>query len=265
MKIQIPDNFMGKPIKGSIEKVLAGAVSPQQQTTAKPIGVPLNIAPNVKSMDYIAVPQYDIFIAKEVSLKGKNWQDTHYELGDNGLFMPRIDHLTAHFLNVKDAAEGKRTLYDGDNNPINLNEAKELWDYFSSTKNRSKGVCWTWLDALFKKDSQNKMYMETDHRVVLNNTQKSLVGKDVSLDDYFGSNEWATLDFNNQGLATKPSQHNGYVQGENIYFWQPIKDRVAGFLAGSDWAYLYCDGGPAVTDSSLGVFPCAEGTSNANK
>ena len=25
MKIQIPDNFMGKPIKGSIEKVLAGA------------------------------------------------------------------------------------------------------------------------------------------------------------------------------------------------------------------------------------------------
>ncbi|MEK6872976.1 MAG: hypothetical protein AABW90_03110 [Nanoarchaeota archaeon] len=56
-----------------------------------------------------------------------------------------------------------------------------------------------------------------------------------------------------QGLATKKSKNQNYKQGENIYFWYPRENHVAGFRTGFYRANLYCDGDPSGSDASLGI------------
>jgi hypothetical protein len=166
---------------------------------------------------------------------------------------------------VQNADQGATVLYDGNNNPISKSETRELWDYISSTSNRPKGVCWTWLDALFKADRVKGLYMETDHRVVMQAGNKVLKGAGVSLDSHLTNTDGLVdLSFNKQGLATTKSQKSNYAQGKNIYFWYPRENAVARFVANSDGAYLYCYRYPSYSNSSLGVFACAEGTPQKN-
>lgn len=227
----------------------------EQQEVSKRITAPANI----NLSDYIQVPQHGILIAKEVTLKGKNWKDTHYELADSGLFMPRIDYFMTHFLSVKEAAKGRRKLYDGNNSPIDRREAEDLWNHFSSRTNRTKGTCWTWLDALFKKDPGGNLEIETDHRFSGTGANRTSTSNSLSLSPYLPSDGLAELSFNKEGLAEKVSLKSEYSQGENIYFYYPRENSVAWFGADSDRADLGCNGNPAVANSALGVFACAEG------
>lgn len=254
---------MGKPIEGALERVLAGAPKNEADNPPEQSGTPLNVSASINRADYILVPQDDKLIGKAIILHGKNWQDTHYALGEKGLIMPSIKTFIAHFMNVKDAAEGRTTLYDGNNNPINRNESQEMWNYLASTQ-RTKGVCWTWLDALFKQNSSGSLDLETDHRVIVDPAGKRLQGRLIQMPHYLHQNGLVNLSFNSEGLPVGASQRTSYTQGENIYFYQPVAERVAWFGANSGWAYLICDRIPTNTGSSLGVFPCAEGASAKN-
>ncbi len=264
---------MGKPIKGSLERVLAQAATGNQPDTDAGKGgagqpnaqLPAQFVPQ----DYILVGSnapntLPTYIAKEITLKRKNWSDTHYALADNGLFMPTPKIMIDHFMNVKRAAEGTGALCDGSGTPLSPQETSDLWDYLSladSTYRNSKGVCWTWLDAKFN-DENGVWYMETNHRVVVAGNQKELRGQKVHLQPYYQQTGFVTLNFSADGFATEASPHTQYQRGENIYHWRPENDKVAGFVADSGWAYLGCVRNPAVVIDSLGVFACAEGTAS---
>ena len=175
--------------------------------------------------------------------------------------MPRIDQFMSHFLNVRESAEGRATLYDAAGNPLPHTEAQELWNYLSST-NRTPfngQICRTWLDALFKKGEKG-LVMVTNHRIVGNQLKE----EPIPLDDYLKKDN-VYIDFRKltaQGLA-KPDSETGdsnYIQGSNIVYWQPVENCVARFGADSDRALLFCDWSPTNTYPRLGVFPCAEGT-----
>lgn len=71
--------------------------------------------------------------------------------------------------------------------------------------------------------------------------------------------EFCDLQFNCQGLPTKPSAHKTYKQGENIYFWLPAKDSVAWFGTHAGRADLGCGGNPLNLNDELGVLACADG------
>jgi len=275
MKFEKPETFMGIPIKGAYAKLIQEEEEKERGKAAKPVKTAKSVSKQAKSKpsavqlkpftpqvtakinlsDFIQIPQYNILIRKEEEFKGINWKNTHFKLGENGLYMPRIDHFTAHYLNVRYAASGKVTIHDGNGNPIKKSEAKDLWLYLSTDH---KNGCWTWLDALFKKE-QGKLYLETDHRIVLNGNKKDIQGKSAPLEKCVKDECYVKLDFNSQGLPTQKSKASDYSQGKNIYFFPPSDGSVAWFLAVSDWAFLYCYNVPAYAYGGLGVFSCAEG------
>jgi len=229
----------------------------QTQTTPNPVqpsvSQPLAVKTNINREDYIQIPNTNILIAKQETLKGKNWNDTHYELMDNGLFMPTPALFMPYFVNMRDASIGKSTLYDGNNQPIARDEAEDLWKYLST--NHRNG-CWTWLNALFNK---NEIKTATGR-----DSKGNLTTSINLLEKYFKDEDcFVNLDFNGQGIPKAKSSSQSYEQGKNIYFYRPREGCVARFYADSDWAYLYCDWNPSDAYDGLGVFACAEGTARA--
>lgn len=210
--------------------------------------------------DYIRIPNTRILIAKQETHKGKNWEETHYLLSEQGLFMPSPAIFLPYFLKIKEAAEGRVTLYDGSNNPIRRPEADDLYKYMTSAH---RSGCWTWLDAKFTQQ-RGKWYVESNHKVDSQGRSKKLVGTRQPLEDCLKEDAYTDLRFNSQGLAVSKSSNQNYALGSNIYFYQPIDGTVAGFGAGSDGVRLDCLRDPAVSSPGLGVFACAEGTALKN-
>lgn len=261
MAFKIPQiGFGGKPVEGSLGRILDKS---QETTQAQPIS-PASFSGVTASMtdptQYVRVDPLGILIGKREIHKGLNWEQTQYKLSDEGLFMPSPRVFMTHFMNARKAAEGQATLYDGNNRPLVKSEAEELWDYLSSTTRGNMGNCWTWLNARFTQNSNELVMAEYRCDPITNNLQPTNSAS-IGLTNYVKENgALVDLDFNNQGLPVRKSRANNYVQGQNIYFWQPIVDKVARFDADSSRALLNCSGDPRVSNSALGVFPCAEGT-----
>ena len=221
----------------------------------------LNVRANINRADYIKIPNTNVLIAKQEIHKGLKWGETIYALQENGLYMPPPGLFIPYFLNVKKAKEGKITLYDGNNAPISQSEAEDLYKYLTSSH---RGGCWTWLDAYFSQGTGHlNLNLRTNHRVHINsNGTKQLVYTESPLEQCLNEDCYVALKFNSQGLATeKDKGKQEYKQGDNIKFWYPRENAVARLYANSLRAYLSCLGDPEFSNSSLGVFACAEGTS----
>lgn len=206
--------------------------------------------------DYIVVEGKNGVIAKRQNYNGLNWQTALETVARDGLLVPRIDFFMQHFLNVREAAHGRKTLVDVAGNRLSLTEAQDHWNYVSSTNRTpyNNKPFWAHLDARFK-DVAGKMHLETDHRVV----GGKMTHRDVLLEPYHTSNGWADLSLNKQGIPRQASATNSYAQGQNIYLYAPVNDRVAGFDAYSVRAVLYCIRDPQYSGADLGVLACAEG------
>ena len=102
----------------------------------------LNIQANINKADYIIVPQYKNVIGIEEQYEHLDFENSHYTLADNGLFMPTISIFMQHYMNVKDALEGKITLHYANNATVTKNDLKKIWDKLNKNT-------WTWLDARF--------------------------------------------------------------------------------------------------------------------
>ena len=226
---------------------------PVEQEEKEQIKPEINI--DIKNpQDYVIVPNTNILIAKKETFKGLNWNDTHFKLAENGLFMPAPKLFTDYFQSVIRAEQGKEKLYDGAGNLLKSQEVNEIYKYLTTDYNKG---CWTWLDALFKQES-DKWKVISNHKVVNN----KLVGQPNDLEKCLMEDCFCDLDFNKQGLAISKSKSQSYSQSNNIYFWHPRNNAVARFNADSGRAYLYCYGGPDDRDDSLGVFACAVGAKN---
>jgi len=221
----------------------------------------LTVPANIIKQDYVQIPGTSRIISKREIHKGRKWQDSHYDLESNGLFMPTPSLFMHYFMQVRQAADGKLQLYDAANNPISAQETRNLWKYLTSD---FEGGAWSWLDAKFILGlGVLGLDIETDHRVI--GKDKRLQGKQSPLEACLNQDTFANLDFNSQGLANVISSQQTYIPNENIYFWYPRPNSVAGFGADAGRAGLGCGGDPADSDSGLGVFACAEGTQKSKK
>jgi len=273
MTIEMPDHFGGKPIpEDAIEIALAKAKKgneEQEHTEGEPLEVKVNINP--------AVPNRNILIAKQESLKGENWENTHYKLAENELFMPSPAIFMPYFINVRDAAKGNLTLYDGNNNPISRDEAEDLWRYLSTDQ---RGGCKTLLDARFYREKRkwffSKWKIAYDHEVQVDSSgNKTLVPqKTEGLESTLGGECFVNIDFDRQGLPKSRSAYQyRYEQGKSIHYKSPKyrynkeedihykspKDiAVARFYTCPLWAALDCNEDPSESHSMLGVFACAK-------
>ncbi len=218
MKIQIPDNFMGKPIEGAMERALAQPEPPKPVVTTAP------------SLDgFVYVPSIKLYVAKQRELHGKDWNDCQSVLHSRG------DKMLSPFEFVE-FIKHLRTKDDGESKII-LDEIYKVGGNWRSE----------WLGAKFEQGGSGlvmKYYIFDNSGI----KEEAYTLKNVLMQDKKpGINLESWLADNEQGLP-KSSIGNG-----ELYYWYPRDGRVAGFDADSDWADLYCDRSPTGTDPSLGV------------
>lgn len=246
MKFKLPETFMGIPIKGAYEKLLK-----DEEEKAK--GKTPEIKPQIqhpstasKEDGFIYVPSIGIYLAKERTLQGLNWNKTHEELANQNAFMPTIYHfkeflkyLRANPQGVKDASQS---------------EIEHILDEVLTVREPWRSE---WLDAKFEVVNKTlklfggKTLIHYDHR--FSNGQLK-AGKSEPLDDYLATDKKPGISLddwlenaNKHGLP-KPDVKSG-----ELYFWHPRDGRVAMFFADSGGAFLDCVSVPAVSSGRLGV------------
>ena len=191
-----------------------------------------------KREGYIYVPSTKLYVAKERTLQGKNWEETHREIIPKGFVMQTPYEFMTFLTYLKDS----KNIPD-----LKERERKEILDDILKTGD------WRgeWLNAKFVKQKESK---DLDVSYVTGMDKKgSLITKQEPLEACLNKDAYSTFNLNKQGLLTQPSGDNSYKQGKNIYFWYPRENTVARFLANSDRAGLLCNWSPDYLDAGLGV------------
>ena len=149
MKYEIPTtSIMGKPIKGSLERVLA-------QLDKNPQNQPPKVQPPNLS-GYIYVPSANVYIAKERTLLGKNWYDCHAEIHKQNLVMPTIPQFIEFITYLKKNSGGT-----SDASP---QEVEKILDDILTVRDPWRAQ---WLDAKFTKQN-NQLYVNYNHTIPKN-------------------------------------------------------------------------------------------------
>ena len=240
MTIKIPKTFMGKPVAGSLERVLAGLnTNPTQSSPqVQPI---ISAAPDLQG--YIYVPSIGLYLAKQRTHTGLNWNQTHEELQKENLRMPTIYEFKEFLKYLKQNPNG---LSDASSQEIatvidDILTVRSPW--------RSE-----WLDAKFEKRGKELYVIEKNNPSSAQLLEKCLMKDREPGIDF---DEW----LNN---STKQGLPNTKAKKGQLYYWYPRDTAVARFAANSGRAILVCGRYPTGTYSSLGVFACAEGVAPKN-
>ena len=237
-----------------LEERLDARKKPEEVVKPEKVAVSADFDPS----QYVLVPEHNVLIAKEATLKEKKWRETHFELAKDGLYMPRIDVFMQHFKNVRDAYSGERSLFNGNNAELSDSELDHLWKYLAFSDG---SLCVTWLDALFEDiglaGRPSQRWIWTNHRTAGNN----LVGDHVPLEWHLAEDGVIDLKhLNSQGLPlpTAKSISQKCSAGSSIEYMCPTNGRVAGYSSAARNAYLCCGKDPVKSVPHLGVFACRD-------
>ena len=235
--IQIPKNFMRKPIAGSLEKLLSnGTTAPVVETHPAPL-----ITNHSDLSGYIFVPSIGMYMAKERTHQGLNWYQTHEALHAENKRMPAINEFKEFLKYLKENSGG----IPG----ASVSEIQNILDSILTVRSPWRAE---WLDADFKVNDK-RLYIHYNHRTV--NGQLVPCNKEV-LTDYLTKDKAPGIDL--ESWIANASSHGlpkPKIKKGELYYWAPMKDNqsVARFGVGSVWAYLYCYRNPQDSVSDLGV------------
>jgi len=208
------------------------------------------INPNIVNSDYIHIPGQDFIIAIGETDFNLNYENANKAVLKRGLAVPRINQFMTFHNYVIDCYKNNKPIFDSERNPLSEKTKKDLYTQLTSN-------CWTWLNGKFNL-SNNKNTIDIITGLDLND---NLITKEEKLEDCLMQNCY--VDFtklNKNGIPNINSTHSNqkYIKGENIYYSQPIDERVASFYASFGGAYLDCYWSPSDVGSSLGVFGIAQ-------
>jgi hypothetical protein len=178
---------------------------------------------------FIYVPSIDLYFAKERSLLGKNWNETHFELDKQGMKMPSIYEFKEFLRYLLENPNEEYTRIFND-----ITEVKSPW--------RAE-----WLDAKF---DEKKIYF--NHGIV---NGKLIAGNSETLD------RETLMKDKLPGIGLEYWLKNSTKQGwpkkncdeGSLWYWYPRDGAVAGFGADEDSTYLICSRNPANSYGPLGV------------
>ena len=205
-------------------------------------------------------------ISMKQEYNGSEFISASVEDLNNGLFIPTPAIFMPHYINVNEASQGKNVLYDANGDVI---EKERLHEY-AAKLNRG---CWVWINAMFPKEkTKDTGFKGLDLAIINGFEEEQPIFKREPLERCLEDDGWADLEsLNRQGFPTEKAKIGKYELGKTIYFLAPFLREddpevgfVAGFVADSDGAFLYCYWGPQYSDAVLGVFLCAEGTAQKN-
>ncbi|HJZ18628.1 MAG TPA: hypothetical protein VJ208_00815 [Candidatus Nanoarchaeia archaeon] len=182
----------------------------------KKMGVSYEIvaaAPSSIPKNFIYVPSTKLHVAKEKSLQGRNWFDSH----KNGMqTLPKFVEF------LKYARKHNQDIY---------NEITQI-------RNPFRGE---WIDAYFEK-RKDGMYVLTENKTRIEKLDEGTLMEDkkISLDSWLDNPT-------KQGLPKKE------VEKGNLDFWYPRNNSVATFFANGVGSDLDCNRYPPNSYSYLGV------------
>jgi len=261
--MKIPTSIDGYDGKEEYERIMN---QKEPEENKNQTSVPEFKNSKITKSDYLKIPNSEKVISK-FEIPGYNnltWEEAHFKLQENGLYMPVVPLFMTHFMNVLNSynSKGRNPLFDASGNPISKKETEDIYLHLIEDHIAvygKKAGAWTWLDASFKEEN-GVMKMLSEHRTIVKNGNKILESQKIeNLESCLTEDCFSDLKFNSQGLLTTKSSSQNYVQGKNIYFWYPRDMGVAGFCADSDRASLDCNWDPSVQGSGLGVFAVAQG------
>ena len=215
--------FGKKNIPSSENKVLEHMKKAEEQRKT---------SPSAKELEgFIYVPSINLYLSKEVSHKGKSWNECHEILSKEDAFMPTIYHFKEFLKYMRENPNGT--------NDASGSEIETILDEILTVRDPWRAE---WLDAKFEK-RKDGLYLLTKQ------------GSPEKLTDYLDKTRNPGIDLddwlenaNSQGLPSSKTKDG------KLYYYAPVDGRVARFDADSDGAYLGCDDGVPVSRSdSLGV------------
>lgn len=175
-----------------------------------------------------------------------NWRDFHEELSKHERLMPHlVDRLNSLFLLLSE-----KKIFDGNGKELDIivrdklrrTYLSDMREYLSTSFERKEdGLLYVSHGYLFKQGDFTPEYT-------------SKLEKEVLLKDCIVN--LTSESFNSQGISVNKSNSQSYKAGENIYYYHPIKGKVARLGAVAGWSSLDCDGDPSVSDVGLGA--CAK-------
>ena len=179
--------------------------------------------PKSDSNEYFEVPSLKgIQIAKQRTLLGKNWYESHEALQSQGQRM----------ITLPEFAEVLK---------YTQKELPEVYEDITAVRSPWRAE---WIDAFFE-EKEDGMYVLTGNKSHAEKLKPCLMEDrtpGISLDDY------ANNSHTKQGMPSKK------VKSGDLYFWAPRDGAVARFGAGNDGAILDCYyGDPSYRGSGLGV------------
>ena len=228
---------MGKPIAGSLERVLSnGTIPPVVEThTLQP---PIN-APDFSG--YIFVPSIGIYMAKERTHHRLNWYQTHEALHKENKRMPTLNEFREYLKYLKENSGGVAG--------ASVSEIQTILDDILTVRNPWRAE---WLDADFKVDNE-ELYIHYNHR----SASGQLVPQNKELlTDYLTTDRTPGIDLESWIQSASPhGLPKPEIKKGELYYWTPMKDNksVARFDVDSDRANLNCYRHPEDPNASLGV------------
>ena len=167
-----------------------------------------------------------------------------------GLITPDMQESFYFWELLKDGAENKRKVYDVSGKIVDSSFLQKLHDDFFKVQSPWRG---NYIGTEFKKDGEN-IVINSHHTLekgVLVPQKRFILDKDTLIEDRgISVEDWISISNTEQGL---PSD---CVNGGNLSYMFPRDGSVAGLVAGSVGANLYCCRYPSGRGSDLGVLAC---------
>mgnify|MGYP001573208524 CR=1 FL=1 len=217
-------NIFGIDGKKALEKLMKEPENQEKPAAKEPVKAAIKD-------DYIYLPDVKLYVAKQRSLLGYNWQQAREELAKNNEKM----------LSPLEFATFLQALSSGNR------EMQSLYEDITAVRNSWRTE---WLDAKFSKSGILNKHSITYHKFsqagsieeVTEQLDSNTLMKDkqISLDDWLANPT-------KQGLPRKD------VKKGSLYYWFPRNNYVARFGADAGRADLYCIRDPWDSYSALGV------------
>ena len=200
----------------------------------------------IDTRDMFYIPTINLYFSKQRTHDKETWNKAWEALANEKVLIPNIGERALRMPTIE---EFRKALIYFKNSPNS--EHKKFYNEITEVRNLYRA---NWLDAFFEQRDDG-MYILTKNKAHAEKLQSCLME-----DKTPGINLEKWLEGNNatsQGLPKKDIEEDK----KGLWYWAPVDGRVAGFVAGSGGASLYCDGVPDVRGAGLGVFGVAEGGS----
>jgi len=243
--MKLPDRIFGISTSEAYKKYLEESKKkPKNEDQIPKAGEITTSITGINLGDYIFLPRHNIYVAKEKTHLGKDWNQAHEELHKERARMLTIREFVDFLLFLRSG-----NVQDGLGNIVTGPDVQSVYNEITEVRSPWRAE---WIDAYFSQQpNASILNISYNHRIVNGKLQPQ---NTESLEQHLTEDKVPGIDLvdwlsraNKQGLP--PSD----VKSGSLYYWHPKNGRVARFRADSGRAFLSCLGVPSYSDSSLGV------------